>query len=70
MIQRNRAGQDVRAGEVFEECAEKKRFPCFELFRQGNNYALRGPKRFPKKRCISATELILKWAGVENRNPG
>jgi hypothetical protein len=42
MIQRNRAGQDVRAGEVFVECTEKKGVRDFDFFAQGDSPVLQG----------------------------
>ena len=53
MIQRNRAGQDVRAGEVFVECTEKKGVRDFDFFAQGDSPALQGRKRLRDEECGS-----------------
>jgi hypothetical protein len=79
-------GQDVRVGEVFMECAEKKEFPGFGFFRQGANCALRGRKRLPNEK-LQAQKLQAQrneknrsdgggrvytrsWPGSQNGNPG
>jgi hypothetical protein len=50
MTQRNQAGWDAGAGEVFVECAEQTEFPGFGLSGQGENCPLRGRRRLPTRK--------------------
>jgi hypothetical protein len=64
MLQRNRAGQDVRAGDVFVECIEKKGVRDFGFCAQGESPVWQDRKRLPEEECGSqeqrmAVRLIL-----------
>ena len=61
MIQRNRADQDVRVGEVFVECAEKKGVRDFELRAQGESPVLQGRKRLPEEEWSSQDQRMAVW---------
>src|ERR1039457_1845010 len=72
-------GQEVRVGEVFMECAEKKRFPGFGFFWQGDNCALRGEDGSQRGKCnsqdrrlatgcILTGSRVLKWKSRLNRD--
>src|SRR5260370_23883039 len=50
MTQRNQAGQDAGAGEVFVECIEKARLPDFEFSRHGEIGAWLSQRRLPKQK--------------------
>jgi hypothetical protein len=50
MIQRNRAGQDVRAEEVLVEGSEKTGVRDFEFCAQGGQPGLAGSKTAPEER--------------------
>ncbi len=48
--------QGVRVGEVFVECVENTGFPGSGSFRQGDNPALWGRRRLPKKNAARGTK--------------
>jgi hypothetical protein len=57
-------GQEVRVGEVFMECAEKKRFPGFGFFWQGDNCALRGEDGSQRGKCNSQDHTDGGWVSI------
>jgi hypothetical protein len=62
MIQRNRADQDVRAGEVFVECSEKKGVRDFGFCAQGGSPVWQDRKRLPKRECSSQDQKMAVWS--------
>src|ERR1035438_3478168 len=62
-------GQEVRVGEVFMECAEKKRFPGFGFFWQGDNCALRGEDGSQRGKCNSQDHKDGGWVYTDGQ-PG
>jgi len=62
-------GQEVRVGQVFMECAEKKEFPGFGFFWQGANCALWGRRRLREAKMQLAGSKDGGW-GYTDRHPG
>jgi hypothetical protein len=64
MIQRKRATQDARAGEVLTKMAEKKQLPDFWFLQRGGIGAWRAKRRLPEKEFQKAAIRRSKGGGL------
>jgi hypothetical protein len=61
MIQRNRACQDVRGGEVFVQCSEKAGVRDFGFCALGDSPVWQGREGFPKREYSSQGQRMAVW---------
>jgi hypothetical protein len=61
MIQRNRAGQDVRVGEVSVENTEETGVCDFRVCAQRDSPVLQGRKRLRDEECGSQDQRMALW---------